>query len=193
MRKQRKERGRQSDISGLLSLEACISVLIFMMMMLILAGLFRMFMAQNATAHAVLETAQSLSLDAYAGEKIGNGGWGSESVGDLINGLFGLYYDNDFSSYDNWFGEAADRDADVGEVVKRRFTAYISGGDENEADELLERLNVVNGLGGIDFTGSRVENGTLYVNVKYKLKYDFQIGGLGQVDVEQEACAKLWQ
>lgn len=191
MKKQGKEKRSQGDISGLLSLEACISVLIFMMMMLILAGLFRMFMAQNATAHAALETAQSLSLDAYAGKKIGNGSL--DSVGDLINGLFGLFNDDDFSSYDNWFGEEADQDANVEEVVKRRFTAYLSGGDTSGADELLERLNVVDGLEGIDFSGSRVENGKLYVSVKYKLKYDFQIGGLGQVEVEQEACAKLWQ
>ena len=58
---------------------------------------------------------------------------------------------------------------------------------------MLERLNVKDGLEGIDFSGSRVVDDILYVNVKYKLKYDFRIGSLGEIDVNQETCAKLWK
>lgn len=75
-------RGREE---GAITLEACVSVLVFLVLMLFLAGFFKMYMAQNATAHTLLQTSQSLSLDEYSAERIGNGGW--ESVGDLINGL----------------------------------------------------------------------------------------------------------
>lgn len=87
-------RGREE---GAITLEACVSVLVFLVLMLFLAGLFKMYMAQNATAHVLLQTSQSLSLDEYSSERIGNGGW--ESLGDLINGLFELCNNDEFTSY----------------------------------------------------------------------------------------------
>ena len=175
---------------GIISLEACISVISFLLLMLVLAGFFRMFMAQNMTAHAALETAQSLSLEAYSAKKLGNGSL--KSVGDFINGLFGKIDDDNFSSYEDWFSSESKQAALPG-IAKTRFAAYISGDSEQEADELLERLNVVDGMDGIDFSGSYVENGMLYIVVKYELKYDFKLGKLSTVKVNQKACAKLWE
>lgn len=182
---------RKKEITqkGVITLEACISVLSFMMLMLLFAGFFRMFMAQNLTAHAVLETAQSLSLDAYSAEKIGSGNWGS--VGELINNLFDYINNDDFSSYQDWYSD--DADAAVKDIVRTRFIAYLSGGDKTAADMLLKRLNVENGVDGIDFSGTCVKDGVLYVTLRYQLKYDFKIGNLGKVEVYQKACAKIWQ
>lgn len=174
---------------GIISLEACISVLSFLILMLLLAGLFRMFMAQNLTAHAALESAQSLALDAYSGKKIGNGSW--ESTGSLLNGVFDRINNDDFSSYDDWFSENAD--VSVENAVEKRFIGFLAGGDRTKADQLLKRLNVKEGIEGVDFSFSKTENGMLYVEIRYQLEYDFQIGGLGTVEVKQKACAKLWQ
>lgn len=44
-------RGREE---GAITLEACVSVLVFLVLMLFLAGFFKMYMAQNATAHTLL-------------------------------------------------------------------------------------------------------------------------------------------
>lgn len=184
-----KVKEEQKSISGMLSLEACISVMFFLILMLLLAGFFRMFMAQNVTAHAALETAESLSLDAYAAEKIGNGGIGS--VGELINSLIPYNSDDNFSSYNDWVSKEPDES--VESAVKTRFIAYVSGGDADEADRFLKRLNVKDGLQGMDFSSSRVENNILYVRIKYKLKYDFHLGNLGEIQVDQEACSRLWK
>lgn len=201
----RRTNDKRNNISGMISLEACISVLAFMMLMLLMAGLFRMFMAQNATAHAALETAESLALDAYQAEKLEVARMDSmetwKSVNNFLNGLFAAGADENFSSFDRWYDgkesgtiqEKENAKVLLENTVKTRFVAYLTGGDEDEADAMLTRLNVVDGLKGINFSGSRVENGVLYVNIKYKLKYDFQIGGLGQIDVEQESCSKLWK
>lgn len=71
-------RGREE---GAITLEACVSVLVFLVLMLFLAGFFKMYMAQNATAHTLLQTSQSLSVDEYSAEKLGNNGLAS--VGDF--------------------------------------------------------------------------------------------------------------
>ena len=189
----RKWREEEENQKGMITLEACISVLFFLVLMLLLAGVFRMFMAQNATAHAALETAESLALDAYAAGRIGSEN--VESVGDLLGGIFELTNNDNFSTYSRWYRDPAEGtlNEDVAKAVKKRFIGYLSGGDSAEADNILRRLNVVDGIDGIDFSSSCVNDGVLYVELRYQLEYDVHIGNFGKVAVIQKACSKLWK
>lgn len=181
---------RRENIKGVITLEACICVMFFMVLMLLLAGLFTMFMAQNATSHAVLQATESLALDSLAGEKIGDGG--VESVSDIVVDILNIFNildeDTDFATNAEWYEEE-----DISETVKSRFVAYLTGGDEEAADELLENLNVSGGLDGLDFSKSYIEDNTLYVVLEYELEYYFDIGGLSNVSVRQTACSRLWK
>lgn len=182
--------------SGMITIEACITLLVFILLMLMLSSLFVMFMAQNTTAHALLQTTQSLSTDAYAANQYGEGGLGSvkEAVVLIVNfikSLFGNEDDNPaFTLTTQWYTKDNDTIVDT---VRDRFIAYVSGAGEEDADELLENLNIVDGADGLDFSGSYIENDILYVVLKYELEYDFNIFDMGIVDVEQSACAKLWK
>lgn len=181
---------------GVITLEACISVLSFLILMLLLSGLFVMFMAQNATAHAVLQTSESLSKDVLAAEKIGTGGNGSVaevvvSIGEFLSNLFGKGEDDSvFATNEKWHKGTNE---EIAKAIKNRFVAYISGGDENEANKILKRLNIVDGLDGIDFSDSYIQGDTLYIVLKYNLEYEFNIWGLGEVPVKQTTCSKLWK
>ena len=177
-------RGREE---GAITLEARVSVLVFLVLMLFLAGFFKMYMAQNATAHTLLQTSQSLSLDEYSAERIGNGGW--ESVGDLINGLFELFNNDEFTSYTSCHeGAIVDQD-----VIKKRFVGYLTGGDEAAADEFLKNVKVVDGLDGLDFSESYVADDTLYIVLNYELEYDMNVWSMDPVNVRQTTCSKLWK
>lgn len=176
---------------GAITLEACVSVLAFLVLMLLLAGLFKMYMAQNATAHTLLQTSQSLSLDVYLAEKIGNGGLGS--VGEFINGLFQLGNKDDFARYEACYSEASGNTTVDQSAVKERFVGYLTGGDEAAADAFLKKVNVEDGLDGLDFSGSYVADDTLYIVLKYELKYDMNVWSIDNITVEQTACSKLWK
>ena len=186
---------------GAITVEACVSVLVFIILMLLLSGLFVMFMAQNVTAHVTLQTSESLSVDAYRIERLmkedGKLGTVGADFGQFITKLFGSSDDNPYFVTDNrWYNG---KDEDVAQAVKTRFIGYLTGGDQSgkdatvKADEILRKLNIKDGLSGLDFSGSYVQNGTLYVVLKYNLEYDFNIWGLGTVEVEQKACSKLWK
>ena len=186
--------GKKND-NGVITLEACISVLSFLILMLLLLSLFVMFMAQNVTSHVVLQTSQSLSLDVYSIDKLSVSSGSIETVGDYLGefvaNLFGSSDNNpSFVTDDKWYegDEAA-----IATAVKTRFVGYLIGGDETEADEFLKRMNIVDGLNGLDFSGSHVDNDTLYIVLKYDLKYDFNIWNVGTVKVEQTTCSKLWK
>lgn len=187
---------KENNTKGVITLEACVCVLSFLILMLLLSSLFVMFMAQNATAHTVLQTSESLSIDAYSKEHIGSGGTGSVSevvvgIGEFIGDLFGIAQDNpSFVGKDDL---STASETEIASIVKTRFVGYLSGGNVIEADEFLERMNIVDGLDGLDFSDSYVEDGVLYITLKYKLEYDFNIWNVGTVDVEQKACSKLWK
>lgn len=186
---------KKKNDKGVITLEACVAVLSFMILMLLLSSLFVMFMAQNVTSHAILQTSQSLSMDVYSIERLTVDSDSIGSVGDylgqFVTSLFGSPDDNpSFVTNCKWYeGEKEE----IAEVVKTRFVGYLTGGDETEADEFLERMNIVDGLDGLDFTGSYVENDTLYIVLKYKLEYDFNMWNAGAVEVEQTTCSKLWK
>lgn len=183
------------DTKGVITLEACVTVLSFMILMLMLSSLFIMFMAQNTTAHVVLQSAQSLSMDVYSIEKNTLEKDKATSVehefGQLINRVMGKPDKNtNFISVDRWY--ESDRTV-IAETVKDRFVGYLSAGDVNEADRLLKRLRVIDGLDGMDFSESYIENETLYVVVKYKLVYDFKFLSDREFPVKQTVCARLWK
>lgn len=191
---------------GMITLEACVSVLTFLILMLLLSSLFVMFMAQNITSHTILQTTESLSVDTYYTEKltakegsfgnVGDYAWkATNAVWQFVNGIFGVPDDNpDFVAMHRWYKEEDDKIVITDEnAIKKKFVAYLAAGNETEADKLLKRVNIVNGLDGLDFTESYIDNGTLYVVLKYQMEYDFNIWDVGKVDVKQTTCSKLWK
>lgn len=181
--------------SGNVTLEACISLLTFLILMLFLSSLFILFMAQNMTAHAILQTAQSLALDSYTIDALSLGDGKSEDLGELLaTGVSRIYGSSDSNPYfvtDNlWYNGDS---AAVSAEVRERFVGYLSGGDETKADDLLRSMNVVNGLAGLDFSQSAVSDGMLTAVVTYELEYDFDIWGVDNIAVEQKSCAQLWK
>ncbi|MBR2048767.1 MAG: hypothetical protein IJ960_09250 [Oscillospiraceae bacterium] len=195
---------------GMITLEACISVLTFILLMLFFSSFFVLFMVQNMTAHAILQTSQSLSLDVYRTEQLikeddGKVGSVSDYFTQFVTKLFGSAEDSPYFVSDNYWhklkepkrGEEQVVDesekTEVADAVKLRFIGYFASGDEEEADYLLEYMNVVDGLDGLDFSESYVENDTLYIVLRYELTYDFDIWGVSNLSVEQKACSKLWK
>ena len=186
---------------GVITLEACISVLSFLTLMLFLSSLFVMFMAQNVTGHVALQTAESLSLDVYRTNTLIKEDGKFVSLGDsltqFITKNIGSSEKNpNFITDTRWYQNEEGDDPEpevVAEAVKNRFLGYLSGGDETKADELLKNMNVVNGFEGLDFSGCYVEGRDLYVVVKYELEYDFNLWNVENQKVEQMACSKLWK
>lgn len=191
---------------GVITLEACITVTTFVLLMLFLSSVFTMFMIQNITAHATLQTSQSLSVDSLAGDEIGTGD--TSSIKELVIGFVTKAFghksagEGEFATNSaEWFGGGkvkkgqADADSALQGVVRKRFIAYLAGEEadsETKADSLLRTMNVEDGLDGVDFSESRIEDGNLHVVVKYLFKSDFKIWGTQPFEVRHETCSKLW-
>ena len=208
--------------NGLLSLEASIVVTIFIFLMLYMYSFFVVFEARNEMAHVLLASTNSLSLDTYQTEKIENSGTMSQMVSGIFdvvanednpfishekwymmkdsqvnvtewNGT--IYVDGTDSSNleADDYGNAATTSGLLGNAIKERFIAYLGAGDEDVAKAKLERYHIVGGINGLDFSGSKISSGKLYVVVRYTIEYEFNMFGLGTLDMQQSACSRLWK
>lgn len=182
---------------GVLSLEASIAVTIFIFFMLFLYSFFIVFEARNEMAHVLLATTNSMSLDPLQTEKLD----GTDDLSSVIYKVYSLisHEDNGFIDDTSWANEDVNASTislnsiRFKQLIKERFVAYLAGGDEEEANKILERYHIVNGLDGLDFSGSYIDSGNLYISVKYTIKYEFNMFNLGMLDMEQSACSKLWK
>lgn len=195
---------KQED--GLLSLEASISLTIFIFLMLFLYSFFIIFEARNEMAHVLLASTKSLSLDTYAVEKLKNEDNLAEVFFEKLYGTLISYWD-DYTSTQEWAskGESdgkvyadpgkseSEEKPILGDVIRKRFLAYLAGGSEEEAEKILKHYHIKGGLAGLDFSESYVDSGNLYVVVRYELEYEFQVFGLGSVSMRQSVCSRLWK
>lgn len=184
---------------GLLSLEACISVTIFIFMMLFLYSFFVVFEVRNEMGHVALATANSMSIDAYENDTLGK----SDTIGQIFYNVYGQVTSNqnDFTDSRKWYDNSTVTDeddnvmqsAEFADAVKTRFIAYLASGDTDRADEILKRYHVVDGVNGLDFSESYVSSGKLYLSVKYEIEYEFNVFNLGKNKFEHKVCSKLWK
>lgn len=198
--------------SGSVTVEATLAVTLFIIFMLFLTTLFFMVYVQEGIAHSVVQTSDSLSVEAYSINKLQTGiDTGAKSaITDLAVKLFSTANsDKHFYTDKRWFSEdqlkeqyvkepelsitdPKIRTIDLADTIKTRFIGFFANGDVEYAKSFLEKMGVVDGLDGLDFSESRVESGKLYITVKYKLKYLINIGDLGTIDVSQTYCSKIW-
>lgn len=184
---------------GLLSLEACIAVTIFIFLMLFLYSFFVVFEVRNEMGHVTLATANSMSLDAYENDTLGE----SDTIGQIFYNVYGQATNSqsDFTDFRKWYDDSTVTDengnvtlsAEFAGAVKARFIAYLTSGDADKAEEILKRYHVVNGVDGLDFSGSHISDGKLYLSVKYEIEYEFNVFNLGSNKFEHKACSKLWK
>lgn len=182
---------------GLLSLEACIAVTIFIFLMLFMYSFFILFEARNIMAHALLATTDSMAKDAYESS--------NEVDRTTVGGILGQIYEtafldgSDFSDQRDWYTEATERapDAEVQtgaehDVFRTRFIAYLGNGDIDRAERLVKRLKIQGGLEGLDFSKTKVDGGNLYGSVRYKVDYIFDVFDSDGLEMEHTACSKIW-
>lgn len=188
----------QKENEGAIVLEVSIVLTLFMFFILLLYSFFTIFEAQSIVEHALLQSTKSLSLDSYATTKIGAEGEAVGSVGDILSsiGLDITRHNEAFSSKNKWYtdGISARTDERFNELLKTRFVAYLSEGDKQKADEILRKYKVVNGLNGISFLDSYIENKKLIVTAEFQVSYifDFKLFRMQPMKFQQKAVSKLW-
>ena len=170
---------------GSMTLEACMVVPMFIALMLLVNGLFIFFIGQQVIANALVQSAKSLSFDPYAIERIQ--GEDTSFIAELIQGAYDLLDvgGGDYVSSTKWYEED-----DIVDEVKDRFLLYLS---PTNADNMLKTFGIKNGVAGLDFSESSIEDGILTIKVSYVQEFIFNAMDLASFDDSMQVQIKLFQ
>jgi len=188
---------RQHQQRGSLTLEAALVLPIFLFIILFVFSIFGIVSAHNQISHAFIQSSSSLSMDPYLFEQASLAGESSTSfwggLGDMFSDIKRLDNDPYFMAHTDWY-TPGDKTTILtsNNVIKRRFIAYLTGGDEMAADEKLTNLRVKDGLKGIKFTAEAVGD-ELTITVEYSLRMLFDFGQDLVMPVKQAAKVRLWK
>lgn len=195
---------RRKSENGVISLEACISVPLFVLVIMFFYGLMVTFSGEQVIKHTLIQSAESLSLDPYATEK-----FEIKSFGDIIEGdddpeikeiILALYgsitgsgNNKYYSSGKKWYSD--EKDSLLIDTVKNRFLGYIAGSAsdvEGKADSILKEAGVQDGINGMDFSETTIDGRTLTIVVKYKQEFVFNFQGLAAFDRKLSVSVDMW-
>ncbi len=183
-------RKAQDSSKGTIILETSIVIPIFMMVILVIYGLFSVVSAQNQMTHALIQTSKSLSLDPYITEHVESAGEANKfwsGLGDIILDFVRIGNDKHFSSSSSWYSGKGDDS-----LAKDRFVGFFAGGDEAAADERLTNLKIVDGLDGVDVK-MVISGDDMTITVKYEVQFWFDAFDLGKIPMEHSVTTKLWK
>lgn len=180
-------RNTKKKDSGVISLEACIVLPIFIFLILFLYGFMFLFAGEQLVSHSLIQSAVSLSLDSYAVDKLSD----ASEFDQLLENVVGSILENGKTSHassEKWYDDS-DK---IQQEIKTRFVSYLSDGNEDKANEMLERFGVVGGLGGISFTECEVNDDVLTITIEYEQKYIIDAFGLLSYDRTKTITQKMW-
>lgn len=176
----------KNDEKGMLVIEASLALTAFMFFILFFLSFSRVYRAQEVVAHATFQTAQTLAVESYTRETVGEQGTlgAISKLSDFITSITGKTRPAILDEYSS-LGSVSN----LKKVISDSFALSISD-NVTKADEKLKQLGVVEGLKGIDFEGSSVSGNLITIKVTYKLTLQFNFFGVDELTLTKTAVCK---
>lgn len=174
---------------GSLTIEASIGLTAFMFIVVTILSFATVYRAQSIVSHATLQTSQSLAVESYYRETISK----ADSA-DLASKLvkFASFIGFDSAGLDDGFASIGDEGTDYYGIIRKTF-AYAIAGNVDKADKILEDAGIPEGLDGIDFSYSSVNESDIIINAQYKVKLPFSFFGEQTISLSKSAKTKAFQ
>lgn len=164
---------------AVLTVEASLTLTLFMFFVMFLLSFNRVYSAQNTVSHATLQTA-----DAVSAESMLRANASAENIADLLTVSNHIYAGESIPA------SALEKltNGNVSEIAKRDFIAAIAE-TESEADAVLKKYGVKDGLAGIDFSGCsyNADTGETIIFVRYTVELQFPIIGFKEFPMTKAA------
>lgn len=174
---------------GILTLEASITLTIYLFFMMFLVNVGQIYRAQNYMAHGLMQTGQMLAFSSYE-YALDEKGRGTLTLGDLANAgaelfgqLFGLTGASDIKSA--WKAEK------YWEAAQTAFV-YCAGKNKTETEKSLKQCGI-NGMAAIDFSKTCCKDDDLCLRVQYQVDLPFNVFGYDHIDMHQQIVCGLWE
>lgn len=164
---------------AVLTVEASLTLTLFMFFVMFLLSFNRVYSAQNTVSHATLQTA-----DAVSAESMLRANASAENIADLLTVSNHIYAGESIPA------SALEKltNGNISEIAKKDFIAAIAE-TESQADAVLKKYGVKDGLAGIDFSGCsyNADTGETIIFVRYTVELQFPIIGFKEFPMTKAA------
>ena len=163
--------GFKDEQDGAIAIEACISLTLFLIVMIALYSVIQVFTVQSMISHAMQEACQSMALENY-NQSMFKTGTLQQIPSKVFDWISGGHRENFSTSADfSWKG---------------MFSSLQS---------TTEMEQTVGGLDGISFAGPEKSGTDMTIQVSYKVRLLFYIEmfHFGEFESTQTVCCRLWK
>ena len=161
-----------------MTVEATLSLTIFLFFMMFFMNFGHIYQAQNYITHGVLQTGKSLAFYSFEYEQ--------KSPSDFIQELFGLGSGKQIAIEQKW-------NAGSYASAAREMFSYCAGVEPAQTDAVLKKYGLVNGIESLDFSNTSVKDNKLFLKVQYDIQLPFAFLGLDKVTMHQQTICGLWE
>ena len=174
---------------GSLVIEASIALTAFMFLILFFLSFARIYRAQSVMSHASYQTSQTLAVESFTREKVGESGTlqAVTKLLDFYNAISGQSAGTGLTDSYRSLGKVNNLEG----IIKEVFINSIADSSE-EADEKLKKLGVKNGLNGVSFEDSSISGSDITIHIKYTVLLQFSFFGKKEIELEKTAVCKAF-
>ncbi|MCM1122680.1 MAG: hypothetical protein NC416_08855 [Eubacterium sp.] len=169
---------------GSLTVEATISLTIYLFAMMFLVNVGQVYRAQNYMVHGLMQTGQMLSFASYE--------YGEDTtlskLGDTFMSLFRLVggMSDKSEMKDAWkYGHYP-------QAAKLAF-GYCAGENAGATNQYLRKYGISGGIDSIDFTKTCRQEDDLCLWVQYRVDLPFAFFNIDHIDMHQQIVCGLWE
>lgn len=165
---------------GYLTVEATITLTVFLFMMMFLMNMGQIYRAQNYVTHSLLQSGKMLSFSSYAYKQIS----AVDTIGKLVKMLQLCEIGDDGEIELYW------RTAQYEKAVKRAF-GYCAGENPEQTDAVLKQYGLKNGMDSLTFKTVTASK-DLNIVVEYQIELPFAFFGFDHITMHQQVKCGLW-
>lgn len=160
----------KKDSKGYLTIEATISLIIFLFFMMFIMNFGHIYRVQNIVTHGVLQTGKMLSFNSFSYDQI--------STTDGIIDLLKLFAGSDDAEIELMWTMPGGQDDAVSQVFK-----YFVPDDD------MRKYHIE----ALDFSKTKVENDSLIIDMSYDVKVPFVVFNIEKITLRQKVVCGLWK
>lgn len=167
-----------NDSKGYLTVEATLSLTIFLFFMMFLMNMGQIYQTQNFMTHGLMQTGKNLAFNSYSYEQV-------SLVAELTYLTQALSLEGtgeNVSVGHRW------KDKNYKEAAKETFVCICE-----DLDNELKKMQIKKGIEGIDFSGTTVDGKNLVINAKYDIELPFAFFNFDKVTMHQKVVCGLWK
>ncbi len=174
---------KNKNTEGYLTVEATLSLTIFLFFMIFLTNYGQIYMAQNYVTHGLLQTGKMLAMSSYEYEQDTTF---AGAVVDILNFLFGKERNTAEESVGaQWkYGSDADKKAAVNTALP-----YGAAVNPSEYAAALKRY----GINSVVIESAAIDGDDLVIKAKYEVKLAFAFFGYEKIEMHQQVRSGLWK